>query len=200
MPVDAVGRWYAANSCAVSEMELSAPDYVRDAMYIAPMAVVDSDAMSDRLFDRNGNMVGYVTSMQLDRSISSSCFGASTPRVTGTFELIDPAEFLTKENTMNPGLNAPAPVISERLISVVGHSPQSVVDELQALLDRAHENIEKKEREERKKKKRAKRQRRARKLAELRRENALAVLEEGTHKKIETARITAATALLDRLG
>lgn len=68
-------------------MELSAPDYVRDAMYIAPMAVVDSDTMPDRLFDRNGNMVGYVTSMQMDHSIPSPCFGPSTPRVTGGFAL-----------------------------------------------------------------------------------------------------------------
>lgn len=108
--------------------------------------------------------------------------------------LIDPAEFLTKDALLS------APAISEGLISVVGHSPASVVDELPDLLNSAYENIEKKEREERKKKKRAKRDRRARRLEEARRENALAVLEEGTHKKIDAARIGAATALLDRLG
>lgn len=95
---------------------------------------------------------------------------------------------------------AATPVISERLISAVGHSPASVVDDLQGLLNLAYKNIERDERRKRKQKKAAKRERREVRVREIRRENALAVLEEGTHKKIDAARIGAATALLDRLG
>lgn len=145
--------------------------------------------MPAELFDAAGNLVGHVTSMEMDQSI--------TP-----FELTDATASLTKENAMPPyfdGCNS-TPLISERLVGAVACSPELVVDELQTLLNQAYENIEEKERQERKRKKAAKRERREGRVREIRRESALAVLERATHKRIDAVRITAAMALLDRLG